>query len=356
MTDDDWRTLKKRSFQDFTRGSDAGQDQEEEEEEDVEERATFSGKRASFSTDSPKPPNPKQQQQFGQWEKHTKGIGSKLLQKMGWKPGQGLGTDADRGLVKPIEVKLRPKGVGLGTVEERTEADRQLQQKKKALEQKDAATKAKRDLWKRQETTAAKRVAFKTVEEILAEEMADLREDQRSAVTKVLDMRGPEVKELGPRQKLADIVSPIDLSGAEGYLPELRFNVQLLADRTDQDIHSLGRELRSETVELEKITKQIEVTQLKMETERTQLERLQRVLVLMQQMESRAKQLVANQQNDPFVGTDSDSYEDLIKELTEQYYQEFLNQSLGDAIVALIAPMVIILLFFFWTQSHWSDS
>jgi len=49
---------------------------------------------------------------FGYWEKHTKGIGSKLMAKMGYVHGSGLGKEKE-GRIDPIEAVVYPPGRSL---------------------------------------------------------------------------------------------------------------------------------------------------------------------------------------------------------------------------------------------------
>lgn len=50
---------------------------------------------------------------FGAFEVHTRGFGSKMMAKMGFIEGQGLGKEGT-GMAKPIEAIKRPKSLGLG--------------------------------------------------------------------------------------------------------------------------------------------------------------------------------------------------------------------------------------------------
>ncbi|KAK2189070.1 hypothetical protein NP493_115g02039 [Ridgeia piscesae] len=54
---------------------------------------------------------------LGDWEVHTKGIGSKLMARMGYITGQGLGKKSD-GRAEPVPIQLLPQGKSLDKIME----------------------------------------------------------------------------------------------------------------------------------------------------------------------------------------------------------------------------------------------
>ena len=54
---------------------------------------------------------------FGRFEQHTTGFGSRMLAKMGFQEGEGLGREK-QGMIVPLEARRRPKNLGLGVTPE----------------------------------------------------------------------------------------------------------------------------------------------------------------------------------------------------------------------------------------------
>ncbi|XP_054742779.1 zinc finger CCCH-type with G patch domain-containing protein [Anastrepha obliqua] len=63
----------------------------------------------------------KSTQPLGEWEKHTRGIGSKIMAKMGYIHGTGLGSDGG-GIVIPVTAQILPQGYSLDRCMELREA------------------------------------------------------------------------------------------------------------------------------------------------------------------------------------------------------------------------------------------
>lgn len=104
--------------------------------------------------------NPVPSQRLGEWEKHTKGIGSRIMQKMGYVVGAGLGCRGE-GIVVPIGAQVLPQGRSLDfcmelrekangdadlfSVEKKLMREKRIQEKRDA--QQSARQKGKKDVF-----------------------------------------------------------------------------------------------------------------------------------------------------------------------------------------------------------------
>lgn len=130
-------------------------------------------------------------------------FGSRMLSKMGWEAGTGLGSERT-GIVTPIESKLRPKNMGIAykgfvekTEQSKAEARRRGEKVSDDEDEKPARGKgkgkdvkrAREDAWKKPKKSKLK-VEHKTYEEILADAGSD---PAPSGVGIIIDATGATV-------------------------------------------------------------------------------------------------------------------------------------------------------------------
>jgi tuftelin-interacting protein 11 len=171
--------------------------------------------------------------QFAGFEKYSKGIGSKLLQKMGYKKGQGLGVDGS-GINVPIDVKLRPSkmGLGHGGFEELPESQ----------QNKDSDNEEKKS-WKK--PFKRRKKTFQSAKELVLEIEETPLPATISHQSRIIDMTGPQVK------ILTDITESAKLPQASERFPELVHNLTVLSNLAKQELIHLTNKSRIQ-VELEK--------------------------------------------------------------------------------------------------------
>jgi tuftelin-interacting protein 11 len=181
----------------------------------------------------------------GKFEMHTKGIGAKLLAKMGWKEGQGLGKDG-KGLSEPLEAKLRPKGRGMGFGNQREPSLVPVEETEKTVKGRSEGKEGIVDVneearaWRKRRADGKlkeKREIFKTVDDILLD-----TDTVKSSVQSIIDMRGPQTRVIHNVGTVGSLENESALD--EGPMPELQHNMRLLVDMTEAEIKKVDARIR----------------------------------------------------------------------------------------------------------------
>lgn len=196
--------------------------------------------KAKVSTSRSKGPSAGVGPDMAEFEKYTKGIGLKLLEKMGYKGG-GLGKN-EQGIAVPIEARLRPKNMGMGFNDYR-EASASAAALAGPLpsaeesEDKSKDMKSKEKLWLKK--FRGKKKDFKTADDLLLQKS----EQGIEPVQTILDMRGPQVRVLTNLEHLNTEQTDMD---DDIPMPELQHNVRLIVDLVEADIQTYDKKLKHE--------------------------------------------------------------------------------------------------------------
>lgn len=262
-------------------------------------------------------------QEFGQFEKFTKGIGSKLMMKMGYKLGQGLGLDGS-GRAAPIDVKLRPKGMGIGHggFNERIDPARE------PIAISSIEIKPVNEGWKKgkKRVSAPKRI-YKTVKELsMDQEKSKLQPNHM----KITDLTGKE-----PRvTDLKDIHQAND-----GPLAELIHNVQLVSDIAKSKLEDVAKNNHASSQRMSQEVNNKSHLKIYMETESIRLNGIQNLLNILQECKELSKQ-ESVRLNNPTADTIDDVYGLQLDTIVTKHLVQFKSMALEPVIVALFAPVL----------------
>ncbi|BES97401.1 Septin-interacting protein 1 [Nesidiocoris tenuis] len=193
------------------------------------------------------------QRGVGTWEKHTKGIGAKLLLQMGFQPGKGLGKDL-QGIHAPIEAQLRKGRGAIGAYG--PEKSAKIAELPKIEQKKDSKDSGERSSqWRKGEVGKKKpKYVYKSIEDVLHDQSSQpmrKREFNELSKVKVIDMTGPEQRILsgyhaisGNQRPTDEWESKKDKTYENFSMPELMHNLDLLVDMCEQDIIAKDKQLR----------------------------------------------------------------------------------------------------------------
>lgn len=241
---------------------------------------------------------------MGSWEKHTKGVGRKLLDKFGFKGRLGAKED---GISTAVEVKVRPSTMGLGfgdfveasamEVNKKLEAELRKEEyvpppkkDRKGKDQEDTFTVEKRASsasWKKgsskgdkQKTEKGRRVLFRDAMDLMKESDAAERKSL------IVDMRGPTPKVVSDMKDVDTNNSDVANDEVQPKLgQELLYNINIMVEGTSRELDFEARRLRGITLKCTDLSNERSELMQIIERDDHKLDRLKKIHLILGRME-----------------------------------------------------------------------
>ena len=213
-----------------------------------------------------------QTQNIGKWQKHTSGIGAKLLNKMGWEPGKGLGKN-EQGITVPIEAAVRSvigSGIGAAGPEHKQEALLPETRDNSAATSSNYSSSSSKEKVK-------KNYVFKTVDDLINDEIGMGTSFSDTVInTKIVDMRGPDSKVL---------TSVHEIFAEKSSEPTDETEKEILG--IEKQLVKNGREIRKARERLEVLDEDKKHVEIEMRSESERLERLTDLISIISKLNAR---------------------------------------------------------------------
>ncbi|XP_045504055.1 septin-interacting protein 1 [Colias croceus] len=199
----------------------------------------------------------------GSWEKHTKGIGAKLLLQMGYQPGKGLGKDL-QGISAPVEATLRKGRGAIGAYGPEKAAmkikkDEERRQKEEAEKEKAATPKAYN--WKKSHKG---RYFYRDAADVIQEGKPSIHTASSSELSSVpvIDLTGREKRVLSGYHALRAAAPRYEHEPRRECtnfaVPALTHNLQVAVENCEQEIIDNARSLQRTGDQMIELQREVE--------------------------------------------------------------------------------------------------
>nr|XP_013189952.1 unnamed protein product [Amyelois transitella] len=272
---------------------------------------------------------------MGNWEKHTKGIGAKLLLQMGYQPGKGLGKDL-QGISAPVEATLRKGRGAIGAYgpEKSTQKAKKEQEKRlKEKEEQEKGVSEKSYNWKKSHKG---RYFYRDAADVIQEGKPSMHTVTTNELSRVpvIDMTGKEKRVLSGYHALRAAAPRFEHEPRRHCrhftAPALVHNLQVVVDSCEQDIIQNARELQTAEDEIVVLERDLEEFNVKLKEHDDVIEKVQSILQRVEALDKPDLSL-------------EDAYE-VLAELKELYPLEYEMFGLGTIAGTIVSPLLSALL------------
>jgi tuftelin-interacting protein 11 len=245
-----------------------------------------------------KPSQPKMTPDVGAWEKHTKGIGLKLLQKMGFSGRLGAN---ENGVSRAIEVVVRPNNTGLGfgdikeaaqlKINKKIEAEwRGLdyvdedEEKKKSSVERLAEAKG----WKKNKGGGAS-VAKVSAAEFISKYMNEGSTSFKQQPQVIIDMRHKDARVITDMSEIGtdSYADEIPANAKPKLGQELLYNINLLASTEEINVTRDSKALGRTVSKIKTLTEDSAQLEKGLAQEAQRLTRLQKILLILSRVDEK---------------------------------------------------------------------
>jgi len=290
--------------------------------------------------------------QFGAWTRHTKGVGQKLMQKMGYVHGKGLGKKGE-GIVEPVQAFKRSGRGAIGAYGSERPGAKDLPSPDVEEIEEQAIKEEIRQLgqWKKSGQEVKKpRYVYKTADDVKASGPLKKKFAAFSGYkdVKVVDMTGPEAKVLSGYSSIGQKHAKPEEPGSHPVLsaateeekqqrafavPELEYNLKLLLDLSESEIIQIDRQLHHERDLVVNLEHEVERLDKVVNTEEEEINRLNNITSIL----DRCKMGLQHHVDEPL---SLKGLVELFHMLQDKYYEEYKMYSLDNLIVPLGFPLL----------------